>query len=305
LTLRVLRMTKERELASGAHEGRRARMEQMDPALPLSALTFAFLDVETTGLSPQAGHRVCEIAVVRSGLDEEGDTFASLVDPGRPISPGAAAVNGLCDADVRRAPRFAGIAPAVLAKLKGCVVVCHNSPFDLAFLESEMEHAGRRFRADAVVDTLALARRCYRFGSNGLPHVARALGIPTPNAHRALGDALTTREVLRRFVGDLSSKGARTLGSLLAAQDGGAVEPVRREAPTLQLPVELAEALKSGKRLLLTYVARSGVRTERWVTPEEVTTSWGTPCLVAMCHLRGDRRTFRLDRIVGMRVENG
>jgi DNA polymerase III epsilon subunit-like protein len=246
---------------------------------------------------------VCEIAVVCSGLEEEGETFASLVDPGRPISPGAAAVNGLRDSDVRGAPPFGEIAGSVLELLEDAVIVCHNAPFDLGFLGSELERTGRELRPGAVVDTLAVARRCYRFGSNGLAHVARALRIPTPNAHRALGDAVTTRHVLARFVKDLSARGVRTLGDLLAAQGDGLAVPVERGASGVRLPVELSEALNAGKRLFLVYVDGSGARTERWVTPEEVTFLGRTPCLVGFCHLRQEQRTFRLDRIVEVRPE--
>jgi DNA polymerase III epsilon subunit-like protein len=64
----------------------------MDPLLALDQLltetTFAIFDVETTGLSPAYGHRVCEVACLRIRDGEEAGRFESLVDPGRRVSPG-------------------------------------------------------------------------------------------------------------------------------------------------------------------------------------------------------------------------
>lgn len=271
------------------------------PALDtlIDDLPLAFLDVETTGLAPRWGDRVCEIAVVHARVDLVQATWASLIDPERPISPGAAAVNGLRDDDVRGAPRFAVLADLVLEWLCDRVIVCHNAPFDLSFVASEMRRIGRPFNAPAVIDTLQLARHCYSFRSNSLGRVAAALEIPTPDAHRALGDAMTTRAVYDRFVEDLWARGMRTLGDLQSAQ-GGIVHAVTEEVP---LPPLLGEALSSGRRLYLKYVDANGEATERWVTPQEVIGAEGALSLVAFCHLRQDRRQFRLDRIVAMRIE--
>ncbi len=271
----------------------------------LDDLTLAFLDVETTGLSTRYGDRVCEIAVVRSRLDLVQASFQSLVNPERPISPGAAAVNHLSDEDVCDAPRFAEIADTVLATVRAAVLVCHNAPFDLGFVATEMRRAQREFEAPFVIDTLALARQCYTFRSNSLSRIAGALGIPTPDAHRALGDAMTTRQVYLRFVEDLWQKGVRTLGELLNLQGGPLGEAARsaRRLPDLPLPPTIAEAMEGGKRLFLAYVDGKGKKTERWVTPQEISANGDTLYLVAFCHLRDEVRQFRLDRIVKMKVE--
>src|SRR5918996_3600632 len=100
----------------------------------LTSHTFAYLDVETTGLSPWFGDRICEIAVVRCEGDIVIDSFDSLLNPERPISPGAARVNGLNDIELIHAPYFAEVAESITTLLKDAVIVCHNVPFDLGFL---------------------------------------------------------------------------------------------------------------------------------------------------------------------------
>jgi len=146
-----------------------------------------------------------------------------------------------------------------------------------------------------IIDTLALARRCYRFPSNSLQAVARFLGVDTMGQHRALADVVTTKMVLERFLADLGQKGIVTLSGLLASQ-GGPIGSKRREATPL--PPQIEEALGSDRRLRLRYVSAAGEETRRMVTPLRVTAHAGHLYLVAMCHLRQEERTFRLDRIV-------
>jgi DNA polymerase-3 subunit epsilon len=274
-------------------------LEVMAHETPLEEITFTVLDVETTGLTPQFGDRVCEIAVLRVRCDQELGRFHSLVNPGRPVSPGAFAVNGIRDEELVGAPVLAEIAPAILGFLEDTILVAHNAPFDLSFLDTELGICGMPPLANCVVDTLALARRCYSFGSNSLQSVAHALGLVTRGRHRALADVLTTRQVLDRFLADLRTRSMFTLGDLLAAQ-GGHVEVPERE--TIPLPPEMEEALNRRCSLWLRYVSGAGEETLREVDPLQVTSYSGCVYLVAFCHLRNEQRTFRLDRIVEMRA---
>lgn len=265
--------------------------------IPLGEVTFTVLDVETTGLSPHFGDRICEIALLRCRGGRELGRFHSLVDPGRPISPGARAVNGITDEELDGAPTFAEVTPTVLDFVEDSAIVAHNAPFDLSFLSRELGMCGYSPITNVIIDTLALARHCYRFPSNSLGSVARHLGMNTWGEHRALADVLTTKGILERFLADLVEKGATTLGQLMEAQ-GGRVGLHRREE--LSLPPQIEEALEGGGRLLLRYVSARGEQTLRVVTPLLVEARGGYLYLVAMCHLRNEQRAFRLDRIVEM-----
>jgi len=134
--------------------------------------TLVFLDVETTGLSPWFGDRMCEIAVLRCDGEEVVEGFDSLLNPERPISPGAARVNGLKDSDLLSAPRFAQVAERVLALTQDAVIVCHNVPFDLGFLTSELRRMYQPVPTMLTLDTLRLAREHFHFDSNGLQAIA-------------------------------------------------------------------------------------------------------------------------------------
>jgi DNA polymerase III subunit epsilon len=276
---------------------------------------FAVVDVETTGLSARMGDRICEIAVVVAHGGKVVNQLQTLVNPQKPISRGASAVNGISDAMVRTAPTFREVAAAVSQILDGAVLVAHNASFDMAFLSSEMQAAGLVPPANPVVDTLALARRCYTFPSNKLGDIARTLGINSRGLHRALADATITWQVLKRFLWDLQSQGVTTLPGLLDLQgsitspagwrmtppimewDGGEFNPIQG------LPTIIEQAVRTHSALRIRYVGSDGKQSERLVQPSKITLREQATYLVAFCHLKGEERTFRLDRIVELRIE--
>jgi len=276
-------------------------MFRCDPDQPLAETTFAVFDVETTGLSPAYGDRVCEVACVRLTGDLEVERFVSFVDPGRSLSLGAAAVNGITPEMLAGAPPFAAIAGQLLALLDGAVLVAHNAPFDLGFLAMELEIAHVPPPEGEVVDTLTLARRVFRFPRNGLQAVAHALQIEAGAAHRAMGDACTTAQVLGHILWEVGSRwGVSTLGQLLDFQGGSIPYPYPQ---TLPLPPALAEALQSSGQVRMRYVDAQGQETVRLVRPLRVHEQRGYLYLVAHCHKAGDLRTFRLDRVVELAIE--
>lgn len=164
---------------------------------------FTFLDVETTGICPQYGDRICEIALLQWKNDQVIDKFHSLVNPGRPISFQASAVNGLTDEMVCEAPFFHELVEGILTFIGDTVIVGHNVSFDIGFLRAHLLSLQLKVIENTTIDTLALARRYYQFSSNSLGNIARALRIPVVNAHRAMGDVETTKEIFSYFLKDL------------------------------------------------------------------------------------------------------
>lgn len=254
------------------------------------------VDVETTGLSPRYGDRVVEIGLVRAEGRAE-TTFQSLVNPRHPISPGAMAVHGITEEMVESAPTFGELAECIWPFLGGAILVAHNAPFDLSFLNAERGQLGLPPLRNRVIDTLALARRYFQFPRNGLGVIAEALEIPVPLQHRALADARTTLQVLGRFVEELQARGVATMDLLChepASQWSGDPNGLAG------LPPPITEALTAKRRLQVRYVSAQQVETVREVEPLEIIPQGDYLYLRAFCHLRQDERTFRLDRIVEM-----
>jgi DNA polymerase-3 subunit epsilon len=257
--------------------------------------TLTFLDVETTGLSPWYGDRICEIALVRYEGENVVDSFDSLLNPERPISPGAARVNGLKDSDLVDAPRFSEVAQRVIALVKDAVIVCHNAPFDLGFLSSELGRMDQQLPAVLTLDTLHIARQYFAFRSNSLGSIAQELRIDVGNAHRALDDALTTRAVLAALARKLSST---EIEQAILPYYAPVTSPQE-----LSLPPVIEEALQSKRRLFIRYVDGRGEASERWITPRQVRAFDDYIYLVSYCHMRDAERSFRLDRIESMTIE--
>jgi len=273
---------------------------------PLSEIPIAFLDVETTGASADFGHRVTELGIVRMERGQVVGEYQQLIDPQRKISPGVSALTGITNEMVAGQPRFCDQLPAALPLLRGAVVVGHNIRFDLSFLLREFRRSGSdmaELLGDVpVLDTVRMARRRFGRGGNGLQRLAPRLGIAPTGAHRALADAQTTALVFQRLLEPIGGWNA-CLCDVMAAQ-GGPMGLVPAQSRESQLPLELEEALQQKFAVLMEYVDARQQRTQRAIRPLEVRRVAGELILIAHCELRNDRRTFKLDRIVGLsRIE--
>lgn len=265
----------------------------------LSSARFAFLDLETTGLSPWFGDRICEVGIVLTEGRRIKQQYQTLVNPERPLSLGAASTNGLTDGQLEHEPLFSDIADEVVEWLRGTVVVCHNAQFDIQFLDSEFRRLKREIQITNLIDTLLLARQNYDLPSYSLHSIAEAFHVPVKTAHRALDDAYTARGVFFAMM-----DGLKEFKKPLDEYIGIYNSPVWPDEG-IQLPTELGEAIYSRKRMFIRYVDGDNNQTERWITPKQVMGLSDYVYLQAHCHLRNAERNFRLDRIIEVRVEVG
>ena len=266
--------------------------------IDLSNARFAFLDLETTGLSPWFGDRICEVGIVISEGKRIKEQYQQLVNPERPLSPGAASTNGLSDAELKSAPLFESIAPKVLGLLSDTVVVCHNAQFDVQFLDSEFKRLKHEIQIPNLIDTLNLARQSFDLPSYSLLSIAEMFQVPmTADAHRALNDALTARGIFFAMM-DQMKQFNRPLDEFIGIYNS----PVWPNEG-IQLPTELGEAIYSKKKIFIRYIDGNGEESQRWITPKQVMGLSDYVYLQAHCHLRNAERNFRLDRIVEVQIE--
>ncbi|HEY2326679.1 MAG TPA: exonuclease domain-containing protein [Gaiellaceae bacterium] len=185
-----------------------------DDGLALEEATFVVFDLETTGLRPGTA-RPCEVGAVRVAGLELGPRFQTLANPGARLQPAVAALTGLRDSDLRRAPPVAAAVRRFLAFAGDAVLVAHNARFDMAFLDAEtMRLTGRRVEA-TTVDTVGLARRLLGRRPANLAALSRHFITQAQPCHRALPDAEATAEILLILIGMAQERGARTVGDLV------------------------------------------------------------------------------------------
>jgi DNA polymerase-3 subunit epsilon len=155
------------------------------------------LDTETTGLEPGEGHRIIELACLElSGRRPTGRHFHRFLNPERLVDIAATQVHGLTAEDLLDKPRFADIADEFLEFVEGGELLIHNAPFDVAFLNAELERIGRP-RIESVCsvqDTLAMAREMHPGQKNSLDALCSRYAID--NSRRTLHGALLDAQLL-------------------------------------------------------------------------------------------------------------
>jgi DNA polymerase III epsilon subunit family exonuclease len=264
----------------------------------LSNARFAFLDIETTGLSPWFGDRICQIAIVTTEGKRIKSTVDLLLNPERDLSPAASHINGLDESKLTGAPRFAEVTDQLEATLKDAIIVCHNAQFDLQFLDNEYRKLGRTIEYPNLIDTLIMARDNFDLDSYSLQYLAEAFNVAKklPNS-RAQTDALTAKNVFFAMMDALKPNG-KPLDDYIGIYNSPAWPQ-----EGMYLPIELSEAIHSGKRLFIKYMDKNGEVSERWISPTEVMGLADYIYLKAFCHTRNAERAFRLDRIIEVSVE--
>ena len=200
-----------------------------------------FLDTETTGLYPDQGDRLIEIGCVELvNRKLTGNNLHFYVNPGRDSHEEALKVHGLTTEFLSDKPAFAAIAQEFLDFVKGAEVIIHNAPFDVGFLNKELELLGHPpfpTWVGKVVDSLAMAKELYPGKRNGLDALCDRLGVD--RSGRTLHGGLLDAELLADVYINLTRGQDALLMESHAAVLGGSPES-RVDLSRFDLPVLLA-----------------------------------------------------------------
>ncbi len=152
-------------------------------------MKFIAFDLETTGTV--AGiDQIVEIGAVKFENGEVTAVYSTLIDPLKPIPPGASAVNGISNDMVRGKPTIDKILESFSEFCSDYPMVAHNAPFDAQFLIADYKKHEFSTPAGIILDTLPIARKIFP----GLPNyklgtLVQHLKIPATDFHRAEEDA--------------------------------------------------------------------------------------------------------------------
>lgn len=263
---------------------------------PARSVSIAVVDLEMTGLRAESD-RVCEIAVVRADGSEVLLEFDTLVRPPIQMSAGALKVHGITPEMLRDAPEFPEVAPEVEEVLSGAVLVAHNVPHDLQFLDREMRSSGVDMGPPVSLDTLEMSRRLFAFPRNNLAEVCSRLKIEIVSHHRALADARATFAAYHQMLDILDVDGRLTVEELLDLLGALAPNsPYRR-----QMERRMRDAFRLRRNVVIEYISTSDPH-EGVVTREVSIWKIKAPRLQGWCHLRQGERVFRMDRIRNVKL---
>ena len=169
------------------------------------------LDTETTGLEVDQGHRIIEIgAILLEDRKKTDQHFNTYLNPQRAIDEEAQKVHGISNEKVKNEPEFSEIAESFLEFVQGSVLIIHNAPFDLGFLNSELKRASSEYplleEICEIEDSLLLARSKFPGQRNSLDALSNRfeVGGYDRSFHGALLDANILADVFMHLTGGQS-----------------------------------------------------------------------------------------------------
>lgn len=180
----------------------------MNPALAPEALVF--VDLETSGAN-FANDRIIEVGLVE--VDSQGAReWSALVNPEAPVSSFITGLTGINDAMLSSAPTFAQLAPSLLQRLRGRLLIAHNARFDYGFLRCEFKRLGIEFRAPTLC-TVKLSRKLFpQHHRHNLDTLVTRHGLAVAGSrHRALADARLLWDLWRCWHGQLPVETIRSV----------------------------------------------------------------------------------------------
>ena len=270
----------------------------------LEEIEFTIFDTETTGLNPENGDRIIEIAAIRFRGREKPAAFQTLLNPGCRISEAAFQVNHITQEMLKDAPDINTVIPEFLNFIKGTCLCSYNAGFDLGFLNQELKLTGRPPLKDiVVVDILKMAKRLLPgLERYALWFVADKLGIKNRQEHRAFSDVELTLQVFNKLKEILKTKGVfdfEDFSSLFC------IDPVFLNNINNQKIGRIQEAIGAGAKLKIKYLSASGAEvSEREVIPKEIKQENNRSYLLGYCCLRNEERIFRIDNILHLELSD-
>ncbi len=154
------------------------------------------LDSETTGFSP-IHDRIVSLAALPGRLVDggfvPGNSARWVFNPGRPCHPSATAVHGMSDAYLSTLPVISQIDGLAISRvLSDCVIVAHNAPFDIGFVDAALDRLGIERPDVPVIDTRILSKIIWPGEKATLDAMSERLGVDrserADGIHDALGD---------------------------------------------------------------------------------------------------------------------
>ncbi|MCR5762221.1 MAG: 3'-5' exonuclease [Treponema sp.] len=178
-----------------------------------SGSVFVAFDTETTGLHAESDNLI-EIGAVKFDCKGNiGNPFDELIKPPIPIPPYITEITHINDCLVQNCRNVHEVVSDFLAYAQSAILIAHNAPFDVGFINAEMTSHRNTYIKNLVIDTLPLARWAYpsfiteaEKGQYKLQSLAKRFNVTVKNAHRADDDARVCMEIFKRIIQDTMPK---------------------------------------------------------------------------------------------------
>lgn len=256
---------------------------------------FCALDIETTGINPVVD-RIVEIGMIRFNIrDGAGESYCSLVHPGRDIPEKVIEIHGITNEMVRDAPPLIDILDDIAAFIGDRPLVIQNPRFDMGFLNIAYKLSGKQLPVLEAYDTVYLSRQTFMDMPNyRLTTLCSRLNIVIRH-HRALSDAEAHMEVFRRVLKYHDPEGEWTFGDLQRLH-GETIIP--RLTQKQKEKLDFVNKIFIGDVVKIRYMDENGDITIRRIYPKEIIKNGRKSYIHAYCYLRKSDRYFNTRRIL-------
>ena len=203
------------------------------------------LDTETTGLSPEQGHRIIEMGCLEMiNRRLTGEYFHVYINPERHIERAAEEVHGITQQFLADKPKFIEIVDPFVEFVSDAELVIHNAPFDIGFINYELKRLKKSYspidQTCDVIDTLVLARRKHPGQQNSLDALCRRYHVD--NSNRELHGALLDAELLAQVYLLLTGGQEQLFRSAVSESCTKATEQSIRRLATNRAPLSVIRA---------------------------------------------------------------
>ena len=199
------------------------------------------LDTETTGLSPETGDRIIELGCVELvNRKLTGNNLHFYFNPDRDSHEDALRVHGISNEFLKDKPRFGELVEEILTYIQDAEVIIHNAPFDIGFLNKELELLGKppfKTFVSGVIDSLVMAKEMFPGKRNSLDALCDRLEVD--NSGRTLHGALLDAELLADVYINMT-RGQEALIMEAAESSSTGTVSTRLDLSVFSLPVLVA-----------------------------------------------------------------
>jgi len=268
----------------------------------LNDIEFSIFDTETTGLEPESGDRIIEIACVKLKGEQVLKEFSTLVNPKRQIPEETVNIHHINNQMLENAPLMQQVMPGFLEFIKGSVLCAYNAAFDVSFLKKELQLLNQSFPSDVhIIDILMMARKLLPgLERYSLAYVSDSFGIRKTQDHRALSDVYLSIDVFNRLKKQFREKGVDDFNNFntLFGLSSPYIEDIRNQKIS-----RIQEAMELKVNLKIKYISsQSAEVTERQVLPRQLKQDNNRYYLIGYCNLRKEERIFAVDGILHLEI---
>jgi len=183
----------------------------------LKSASYVVFDTETTGFYPYRGDEIISIGAVmiENGRILDKPFFYRLVNPGRTVPGAVQKITGTTDIMLKDKPEIGPVLLDFLTFCRSRILVAHNAPFDLAFINIKLGEAIGRRIVNPVIDTVLLTSALfYQVTDYSLENLAAHFDLDLQGRHNALGDARIAASLFLKLLPVLEAKGVADLPKL-------------------------------------------------------------------------------------------